>query len=70
MIKPPCKCGHLRSDHLYLYYGKRLRVKSPCKKCGKQHFTWSWRAFFVCNSYKPMDNLDYVEWLAKKRKLV
>jgi len=73
MRKLPCLCGHRRSDHRHIYYGKMLSVRSPCNTCGRvvemlpHGGTYSEPKCFM---YKSMDNLDYVEWLAKKKHLV
>ena len=81
--KLPCMCGHGRSVHKYIYYGKLLSVRSPCKKCGTRKTSVPVTSYPImkiegtvvvsepnCNYYRVMNNLDYIEWLAKKRKLV
>jgi len=58
-VEEKCReCNHMKMSHSYL--GKKcnelLRTESP----------------FLCNcqEFVPSDNLDYVEWLAKKKGLV
>lgn len=81
MKKPLCKCGHGRSVHKYIYYGKTLSVRSPCRLCGKSkrecpvldYITQQPTGRFAiiredrCHGYRPMDNLTLIEHLAKKK---
>lgn len=72
--KPPCTCGHNRSDHRYIKYGPLLSVRSPCNKCGRRYFNVRHDGVEVsehkCGYYVPMDNLKYIEWLADKKHLI
>lgn len=83
MKKLPCKCGHTRSSHRYIYNGDILSVRSPCNKCGIRKRNIPTLDYITheimgsatvseprCNYYDEMDNLRYAEWLADKKNLV
>lgn len=68
--KLPCTCGHEFGLHYSFLHGILAPSKRDCyvHVVGKQPFPFSPQN---CSCPKfQLDNLKYIEWLAKKRKLV
>jgi hypothetical protein len=70
----PCRCGHKRSNHKYIYYGQLLSNRSPCKECNIEMNNGALsRGIFKiigsrCMHYAPLTNLQYLEAIFDKKQ--
>ena len=63
-----CICGHRKSSHFsrtFLNRSENWDFEDVCSKCLDEGVNGKCLGY-----YKAMDNLSYIEWLAKERKLV
>lgn len=76
-IHIPCRCGHYEGDHRDARcYLNACEQCGDCRKLILRFYIQDGKVElkqdpeFVCSGYKPMDGLEYIEWMNNISKIV
>lgn len=71
-IYPPdwlcARCSHILDVHIHIFVDFPNTTESilECQECSKVYF----KGMKFCYAYEPIDNLSYVEYLAKNKEVL
>ena len=56
--KRPCECGCRYEDHVKIEFTDGKPTQLYCRECPIDDIRW-------CYNYRPVGNLEYLEWLTR-----